>query len=594
MIKKEKLTNPGGTVQRKPLRLWPGVIIVILQWFVRYLLPEFVPDPMVMMYAVLAAFLLGVMVFIWWAFFSRAPGIERWLAIVLVIAAMLGSSFLLDESIATANMGLMYPIYSFPVICLIFVVWAIMTRNLSNRIRRLTMIIAILLSAGIWVFLRTDGMNGDGKHDLNWRWAKSQEERLLDQPAVGSTAHWQGTKISMGAGWPGFRGPNRNGIIHGLKISTNWSASPPLELWRRPVGPGCSSCAIRGNLFYTQEQRGEYEMVSCYDLITGEPVWQHHDSVRFYDSHAGAGPRSTPSLAGNCVYTMGATGLLNALDALDGKLRWSRNASSDANVKVLTWGFTSSPLVVGNMVIVALSGKLVAYDTTTGNPQWFGSDGGPSYSSPQLFKIGGIPQVILMNTNGAISVDPANGKKQWEYSWPVEGRILQPALIGNNDLLLSGEMKEVRRITVSMENGGYKISEHWTSPFMVHFNDHVIHEDYAYVYDGPNLTCIDLSSGIRKWKHNHYRGFIILMADQDLLLVLLEKGDLALVSATPDKFTELARIPAIKGKTWNHPALAGDILVVRNAQEMAAFRLPNSQINGFPASAGTETITGIE
>jgi outer membrane protein assembly factor BamB len=253
---------------------------------------------------------------------------------------------------------------------------------------------------------------------------------------------------------------------------------------------------------------------------------------------------------------------------------WSRDAASHAGVKVLTWGFSSSPLVVNDMVIVALSGKLAAYDTVNGNSRWFGPDGGSSYSSPHLLTINGISQVILMSHAGAISVEPESGKKLWEYPWPIDSRILQPALLENGDLLLCSEMKDMRRIAVSKEGDGFKITECWTL-FGINFffNDLVIHKGYAYGFDGPSIVCIDLKDGKRMWKGDRYRGWLLLLEDQDLLLVLTEKGELALVQADPNKFTELSHFPAIKGKTWNHPILVGDILVVRNAQEMAAFRL---------------------
>lgn len=567
---------PGRQAPRKPLRLWPGIILVVIQWILWMLIPLVIPGNEAVMIGVAGGMLGGLSIVIWWAFFSRSRWYERVLAILLMAAALFGASFLLDESIATANMGLMFWMYSIPITCLAFVGWSVMTRRLPDMIRRVTMIVAILLASGFWIFLRSDGMDGDGRHSLNWRWAGTDEALLIQSHAEGYSP---GSSLALSVGaepvWPGFRGPGRDGIVHDRNIGTEWSLDPPEEMWRRAVGPGCSSFAAGDRVFFTQEQRGEFETVSCYALATGEPVWQHRDSARFWDSHAGAGPRSTPALAGNRVYTLGATGLLNALNAGDGSVVWSHNAARDAGIEILEWGFTGSPLVHGDLVIVALAGKLAAYDTARGELRWSGPGGIASYSSPHLATIGGVLQVLHMNDMGLVSLDPVTGKKLWEYSSRSEGRILQPAVVGDDGLLLSMENTGVRRISVSGQPDDYKVRDIWTSGEMnVAFNDHVIHNDYAYGFDGPCIACLDLKNGRRMWKGERYRGWILLLAGQDLLLILTERGDLALVRATPDRFSEVARIKAIEGKTWNHPAIAGDVLLVRNSREMAAFRLP--------------------
>jgi outer membrane protein assembly factor BamB len=574
MIEIENQEKSVKPVQRKPLRLWPGVLIVIIMILVRWVIPLIIPNGMII--GIAGGMFGSLAVAIWWAFFSRAPRIERWGAFLLIAAALFAASFLLDKSIATANMGLMFIIYSIPGMSIALVIWAVATSNLKVRLRRGTMVLTIILASGIWIFLRTNGMTGDGRHDLDWRWAKTNEDRLLAQSGnEPSAVPSEKTLADIKAEWPGFRGTNRDGIVHGIRIRTDWKASPPEEMWRRKVGPGCSSFAIRGSLLYTQEQRGEFETVSCYSLVNGKPLWKHQDQVRFYDSHAGAGPRSTPTLSGSSVYTLGATGILNVLDMTSGSLIWTRNAASDAGVKVLTWGFSASPLVVGDIVIVALAGKLAAYNIINGEPLWYGPDGGTGYSSPELFTFSGVPQVLLMSEAGAISVDPTTGEKLWNYSWPIADRILQPSFIANSDLLLTEEYRNVRRISVTKEADGWNIKEKWTSSEMkLLFNDCVVNKDYAYGFDGPSLTCLDLNNGKRMWRGGRYRGWLLLLADQDLLLVLTEKGELALVPADPAKFTELCLFPAIKGKTWNHPALAGNILVVRNSQEMAAYKLP--------------------
>src|SRR5262249_50286154 len=148
--------------------------------------------------------------------------------------------------------------------------------------------------------------------------------------------------------------------------------SPPVPLWHRQIGPGWSSFAVNGGLFYTQEQRGEDEIVACYRVGNGKPVWMHRDKVRFWESNGGAGPRATPTLYNGRVSAFGATGVLNALDAASGARAWSRDVAADADKKVPMWGFSSSPLVIGDVVVVAASGKLVAYDIANGKPRWYG------------------------------------------------------------------------------------------------------------------------------------------------------------------------------------------------------------------------------
>jgi outer membrane protein assembly factor BamB len=564
-----------GTAPQKPLRLWPAIVIVILQWLIRFGLPGVIPSDMATQVGIFGGVIGGFVLIIWWAFFSRARWFERLGAIGLMILALICTQQFIDVSIRTANMGMMFTIFSVPVLSLAFVVWAVATRNLSSGIRRVTMVATILLATGFWVLLRTNGMDGSAHQNLVWRWTKTSEERFLAESnhklmpiSLDSAA------MAAEAEWPGFRGSHRDGIIRSIQIATDWVKSPPSEMWRRSVGPGCSSFAIHGTLLFTQEQRGEYEMVTCYNLNTGEPVWSHGDSARFWDSHAGAGPRSTPTISNGRVYTLGGTGILNVLDERNGTVVWSRNAASDAEVKVLPWGFAGSPIVVGNRVIISLSGKFAGYKIESGELAWFGTDGGNSYSSPHLVTIAGIQQVLLMSKTGATSIEPESGRPLWDYEWVMQDRILQPAVIGEGDLLIAGETQAIRRIKVTNDQGKWSVKELWTSEqIKLNFNDFIIHKGFAYGFDGPSIACIDTKDGSRKWKGSPYRGFSVLLAEQDLILVLTEKGDLALVGATPDQFRELARIPAIKGKTWNHPVMVGNVVVVRNAQEMTAFRL---------------------
>jgi outer membrane protein assembly factor BamB len=598
------MTSTGNTT----MRLRPAILFAALILPVRFLLPEVWPDGVI--FAVLGSVLFGLMVMLWWPFFSRAPRLERWGGFALMTGALAATWTLAHPSMSTGAMGALVPMLGIPVLGIAFTVWAVAARSLPSGARLASMAATIVIACGVLTLVRTDGMTSDAiGSDLHWRWTPTAEERLLaatpmlpapseskapvaapvptpapptpDRPAepvavISPPVH---TPASPAVEWPGFRGASRDSVIRDLRIETDWSKAPPRQLWRRPVGPGWSSFAVSGDLIYTQEQRGQEEIVAAYRLSSGEPVWAHRDPVRFWESNGGAGPRATPTLARERVYAFGATGILNALDAKSGATIWSRDVAADTGVKVPDWGFSSSPQLFDDLVIVAAAGKLAAYDAGTGAPRWSGVDHGASYSSPHLLTIHGVPQVLLLTGTGASSVRPADGAPLWELTFPasaLSATIVQPALTADGDLLVGdGEASRMRRIAVSNASSQWTVAERWASNRLKPlFNDFVIHKGHAYGFDGTILACIDVVDGERKWKGGRYgNGQLMLIADQDLLFVTTEEGELALVNATPDGFKEPARVPALDGKTWNHPVLAGDVLLVRNGEEMAAFRL---------------------
>ncbi len=621
--------RPNETNSPKPLRLWPGVAFVTLEWLLWTVFPIVAPAEQ-SVWGMLGGVACGLVVILWWLFFSRAPWVERLGALALMILAVPVAYRFAHPSVTTAGMGNLLIALSIPPMTLALVAWAVASQGLSSGRRRAWMAVAIALACASLGLVRIGGVSGDGVFDLHWRWTPTPEDRLLAQvasepvtpappvmatpaekpaptetiasptaapaataavkasetkePAAPATAETTAALATSAPAprrveWPGFRGPNRDSNIRGVRIETDWSQKAPAEIWHKPIGPGWSSFAVAGDVFYTQEQRGEDEIVSAYHVKTGEPVWIHRDSARFFEGNAGPGPRGTPSISGDRVFTHGATGIVNALNARDGSVVWSRNSSTDTGALMPGWGFASSPLVINDLVVVASSGRLVAYDAATGEPKWTTQSGGGSYGSPQLMTIGGVAQIVLQSGGGVTGFAVADGTKLWNHPW--EGApMLQPTQISDSDLLTTtGDAMGglgTRRIAVTHSPGGWTVEERWTSRGLKpYFNDLVVHKGYAFGFDGSILSCINLADGERKWKGGRFgHGQLILLPDQDLLLVLSEDGELALVSATPDKFTEITtRIPALEGKTWNHPALVGDVLLVRNGEEMAAFRL---------------------
>jgi outer membrane protein assembly factor BamB len=556
--------------------LWPGVVIALLSLAARFVLPVVVPESGPM--GLLGAAAGSLAILVWWVFFSRASRAERWGGPAVAILALIGVRPLLHPSIAGAGMGYLYPILAVPLLALALVGWAVLVRRRSHRPRLGSLIATLVLAAGLWTLLRTGGISNLGESDFAWRWSATPEERLLAASGGESMRGSAGRLVAEAeAEWPGFRGPRRDSVVTGVRIGTDWATSPPVEVWRRAVGPGWSSFAVRGDLFLTQEQRGESEAVSAYRVSTGEPVWRHEDGTRFWEANAGAGPRATPTLAGDRVYAFGATGRLNALRLADGSSIWTRDVATDTGIEPPMWGFSSSPLVVDGVVVVAAVGKLAAYDAGSGAPRWYGPDGGDGYSSPQLVVVDGVPQLLLMSLAGAVGVSPGDGTLLWEYDWPGSTRIVQPGRTADGDLLFSrGVSTGMRRVRLARGGEGWRIEERWTSTGLKpYYSDFVVHEGHAYGFDGNLLAAIDVETGERVWKGGRYGGGqLVLLPEQDLLLVVSERGELALVRAVPGAFEEVARIAALEGKTWNHPVVVGDLLLVRNSEEMAAFRLP--------------------
>lgn len=604
---------------RPPLRTWPAAVILALFVAAVAAKPLLWPDR-----DLAGPFIVGAaasfLAVVWWLAFSRARWFDRLLMPIAMIVIVLIARQFVHPSIAGGGMGNLPYILGFQSTSFALMLWSLTIARATDRGRYATLIAAlIVIGATPLLMIRTDGVKGAG-FLLHWRWTPTAEDRLLatvkDEPtpdavlvptlpatapapaapaatptvvehapaASATAAEPPPTALApvmasaAVAEWPGFRGPGRDGVVHHVQIKTDWSQSPPVEMWRRPVGPGWSSFSVRGDVMYTQEQRGDDEIVACYRVSTGEPIWRHRDSIRFYESNGGAGPRGTPTIDGNRVFAMGATGRLNALDANTGKVVWSHDTIGDTKREVPMWGISSSPLIVDDLVIVSVYGTLAGYEKATGKLRWTGPTHGGSYSSPQLVTEDGVRQVLILSSPGVVSVDPRDGSELWTHKWEG-GAIVQPAVTDEGDILINAMAATggmgTRRLAIKHTADGWQAEERWTTNGLKpYFNDLVIHNGYAYGFDGNILSCIDLADGKRKWKGGRYgNGQLVLLADQDVLLVMSEDGELALVGATPDQFKEIARVPALNAKTWNHPVIVGDVLLVRNGEEMAAFRL---------------------
>ena len=382
--------------------------------------------------------------------------------------------------------------------------------------------------------------------------------------------------------WTDFRGPARDGAYRQGRVNLDWPAGGLTPIWKQPVGEGYASFVVAQNRAFTIEQRREQEVVAAYDAATGRELWTHAWDARFEELLGGPGPRATPTWRDGRVYALGATGRLWCLEDDTGEVVWNRDILADSGARNLEWAMSGAPLVVDDMVIVQPGGpdgwSIVAYDRRTGEVVWHVLDDVQSYTSPMAITLAGQRQIVTVTAERAVGLG-LSGELLWEYPWAISivPNIAQPLLVGPDRLFLSASYgKGAAVIELTGAQPPFTVETVWSSNRMKNkFGSSVLHDGYIYGLDESILACLDATTGELMWKGGRY-GYGQLLLAGDHLIILTEGGELVLVRATPDGHEEVAWSPAIEGKTWNVPALAGGLLLVRNAREMAGFdlRLP--------------------
>jgi outer membrane protein assembly factor BamB len=413
------------------------------------------------------------------------------------------------------------------------------------------------------------------------------------------TAEWT---IAATQEWGEYRGPARDGIVRDVPVDVDWSSTPK-RVWRHPVGAGWSSFSIAEAVLpslnsdepalskvylLTQEQRSEQECVVAYDAETGDQIWVHEDAVRFDEPLGGPGPRATPTVNEQFVYSLGATGQLNCLDALTGEKIWATNILDDAGAKNLNWAMSGSPLVVGGIVIVNPGKReedpknklkdmsIAAYNKETGTKVWAAGNDPASYTAPVLATLLGQEQLIIYGGKGPVGYDLETGKELWRFNWENDPQVNAaiPVLVDDSSILISsGYAVGSALLRFSHEGDAWKVTADWKSKRLkLKFNAPVRKGNYVYGLDEGILTCIDLKTGKPEWKRGRY-GYGQILLCGDVLIVQAESSEVAFVSATPEKHIELHRFQAIEGKSWNHPVVWKGRLFVRSGKEAACFDL---------------------
>lgn len=499
---------------------------------------------------------------------SRRP--RWWLlaVILLVIAGAIGWTWFVHDADSRQDRVMTTEgILSGGTITLL--VWLALLSRLRVRTRLLTGVVGCVVAGAFFAAFRFAGVDGDLVPVFVPRW-QSVERVVSGEPLSG-----------VARDFPQFGGGSRDGIVSGVALARDWEARPPSLVWRRPVGVGWSGFAVVGELAVTQEQHGDEERVVCYDLATGDLVWSHSAAARYRSNLAGDGPRATPTIHGGNVYTLGATGVLSALELASGRCLWTLNVTEDVAGKVPAWGMSGSPLVCGGNVVVGTGAgegaSLAAYDATTGERIWKNGDASTGYASPRLATLADVMQVVVFNSASVAGHDPSDGRVLWSHPWSDrQPNVAQPLPVGGRRLLASsgyGVGSELIELT-QRDDGNFDVNVLWkTRRLKSKFASMILHDGHVFGLDDGILTCIDVATGRRRWKSGRYGHGQLLQVGSDLL-VTAESGDVVLVALDANEHREITRFEAIDGKVWNPPALAGSRLLVRNDQEAALFLLP--------------------
>jgi outer membrane protein assembly factor BamB len=361
------------------------------------------------------------------------------------------------------------------------------------------------------------------------------------------------------ADWPQWRGPQRNGI----SSETGWQAWPvggPKRLWSARVGEGFSSVAVNGGRLYTMGNAGGKDTVFCLAAGTGRVLWRHS-----YPCPSGdyGGPRATPTVDGNHIYTLSREGQAVCLNAGSGARIWVRDLRRDTGAAPPNWGFASSPLVLGRLVIYNVGAAGAALDKVTGRVVWKSGPGSAGYASPVGFTAGAGRGVAIFSGRALIGVDPATGRQLWQFPWDTQFEVNAADPIFSGDTVFISSNYNRGGALLRLARSGPPAVVWQNRNMRNHFNSCVLVDGFLYGNDENTLKCIDLRTGQERWRRRGM-GKGGLIAANGHLITLTERGTLVLSRANPGQYTELAHASVLRGTCWTHPVLANGLLYCRS------------------------------
>jgi outer membrane protein assembly factor BamB len=387
--------------------------------------------------------------------------------------------------------------------------------------------------------------------------------------------------------WPCWRGPRRDGISRETALLKEWPKSGPRQLWRAELSGGFSSVVVTDGRVFTQTKEKNQEVVVCLNAATGKDVWRYRYDCDYgaYRTFTGGGrpqartgPRATPTVEGDRVYTLGATGVLLCLEARTGKKVWQQDLLKIAGMDVPTHGYCGSPLVVDHCIFINPGGprgkSIAALDKKEGAVVWQALDDPVGYACPVWAEVGGAFQVIFFTGAGVVGVAPKDGQLLWRFPWKTRPPLhIATPIYADGKVFVSsnyGSGGAVFRLT----NKGEPETVWKSLAMQNHFSTSVLYEGHLYGVSEGRLRCVEFQTGTVKWSRAGLGRGSVTLADGHLI-ALGEHGEMILARALPSEYAEVSRCQIFDTATltWTAPVVSGGRLFVRSENALLALDL---------------------
>ena len=366
------------------------------------------------------------------------------------------------------------------------------------------------------------------------------------------------------ADWPNWRGPNHNGVSNETGWVATWPKNGPKVLWKKSIGTGFCSIAVSNGRVYTMGNIKDNDILYCFEADTGKEIWKKSYPCPLFKKNHEGGPSATPTVDGDSVYTFSKNGDAIRFKAATGQVVWHKKLNKDLGFKHPTWYFASSPFIIDNMVILNAGTAGVALNKADGSVIWQNGKGAAGYSTAVPFTMDGKKCIALFAAKEMVALNPKTGKVLWKIPWKTSYDVnaADAVIEGNKIFLSSGYNKGCAVYTF----GPSDFTEEWKNKkIRNHFNSSVLWKGYIYgVDDGKSITCLDFKTGEVKWTQSGFGKGSLMLADGKLI-ILSDKGKLAIAEVSPTGFKELASAQILpKKKCWTVPILANGRIYARN------------------------------